>query len=173
MSTKAQSDRQQKSRCFRSSISSTSSRSCPSNRSCKGQAISKKNAHSLIERRYRTNLNNKIAVLCNRVPSLQSIGERATGGKSHVVDDLYSSGTPTKLNKVQIFSNLGSAQIQKDKSLIHLFSKKATIISKATEYIAYLERCKDYLDIELQVLKGRIDTYKTPYQKVRRVFQQT
>ncbi len=39
--------------------------------------------------------------------------------------------------------------------------QKATIISKATDYIAYLESSKDHLEMELQVLKRRIHIYET------------
>jgi hypothetical protein len=79
------SDRQQKSRRFQSLISSDSSQSCSSNRSRNKRAISKKNAHNIIEKRYRTNLNDKTAALRDSIPSLQS-----TGGESLVVKYVWS-----------------------------------------------------------------------------------
>jgi hypothetical protein len=66
-----------------------------------GQRPVKKTAHNMIEKRYRTNLNDKIAALRDSVPSLRvmsksSRGEDASGEK----EDLEGLTPAHKLNKV-------------------------------------------------------------------------
>lgn len=101
----------------------------------------------MIERRYRTNLNDKIAQLRDAVPALRHVAQRSeqpgggssTGGSKASEDDdgLFDdefSGLPpvVKLNK-------------------------ATILSKATEYIAQLERRNRNLATENSALRGRME----------------
>ncbi|PWN50075.1 hypothetical protein IE53DRAFT_113135 [Violaceomyces palustris] len=80
----------------------------------------KKVAHNAIERRYRNNINDRIAALRNAVPALRELRPRKTPSgrksrKAQTEEDLVD-GVPaaTKLNK-------------------------ATILGKATEYIKYLK----------------------------------
>ncbi|KAL2817276.1 hypothetical protein BDW59DRAFT_133688 [Aspergillus cavernicola] len=90
---------------------------------------SKKRAHNVIEKRYRANLNDKIAELRDSVPSL-----RATkGANGAAVDDDDAEGaTPaSKLNK-------------------------ASILSKATEHIRHLETRNKRLEDENTALKIRL-----------------
>ncbi|KAL2844726.1 hypothetical protein BJY01DRAFT_263808 [Aspergillus pseudoustus] len=88
---------------------------------------SKKRAHNVIEKRYRANLNEKIAELRDSVPSL-----RASKGSCGIVDDDAEGVTPAnKLNK-------------------------ASILSKATEYIRHLETRNKRLEDENTALKVRL-----------------
>ncbi|THD00354.1 hypothetical protein EYZ11_000247 [Aspergillus tanneri] len=89
----------------------------------------KKRAHNVIEKRYRANLNEKIAELRDSVPSLRA-SKHANGGLAD--DDDAEGVTPTsKLNK-------------------------ASILSKATEYIRHLEIRNKRLEEENTALKNRL-----------------
>lgn len=91
-----------------------------------------KSSHNAIERRYRNNLNGKIAALQKVVPSLQ-------GAPSHgqVGDDTKSrKGEPT-----------------------HKY-RKAAILSQAIEYIAYLEESTERLGREKRVLTAQVVAFK-------------
>lgn len=105
----------------------------------KGAAAPKKTAHNMIEKRYRTNLNDKIAQLRDAVPALRVVVQRLEGGPDEqgedagFLDDEFSGLAPVaKLNK-------------------------ATILSKATEYIAQLERRNRNLETENGALRGRME----------------
>lgn len=89
----------------------------------------KKRAHNVIEKRYRANLNEKIAELRDSVPSLRAT--KNPNGDSN--DDDEGDGTPStnKLNK-------------------------ASILSKATEYIKHLEIRNKRLEDENTALKNRL-----------------
>jgi hypothetical protein len=90
---------------------------------------SKKRSHNVIEKRYRANLNEKIAELRDSVPSLRAMSQQGSGG-SPVGDD--ADVTPAnKLNK-------------------------ASILSKATEYIRHLELRNKRLEEENKALKTRL-----------------
>ncbi|KAE8150778.1 hypothetical protein BDV25DRAFT_105437 [Aspergillus avenaceus] len=86
---------------------------------------SKKRAHNVIEKRYRANLNEKIAELRDSVPSLRT--------SRHLVDDDEGEGA-TPANKLN----------------------KASILSKATEYIRHLEIRNKRLEDENTALKNRL-----------------
>ncbi|KAL4933043.1 basic helix-loop-helix domain-containing protein [Aspergillus undulatus] len=87
---------------------------------------SKKRAHNVIEKRYRANLNDKIAELRDSVPSL-----RASKGNGKLVDDEEGVTPANKLNK-------------------------ASILSKATDYIKHLETRNKRLEDENTALKIRL-----------------
>lgn len=93
----------------------------------------KKTAHNMIEKRYRTNLNDKIAALRDSVPSLRVMGKKNSRGELH--EDLQGLTPAHKLNK-------------------------ATVLSKATEYIAHLEKRNRYLVKENAALKSRVDAFE-------------
>lgn len=80
-----------------------------------------KRSHTVIEKRYRTNLNQKIAALRESVPSLRSDSQDPA--------DLGGLSPASKLNK-------------------------ATVLSKAMEYIQHLERQNGSLEKENAKLKG-------------------
>lgn len=96
----------------------------------------KKTAHNMIEKRYRTNLNDKIAALRDSVPSLR-VMSRPNGGNEEDDDpeDLEGLTPAHKLNK-------------------------ATVLSKATEYIRHLEKRNKRLVEEINTLKSRMDSYE-------------
>ncbi|EED19738.1 HLH transcription factor, putative [Talaromyces stipitatus ATCC 10500] len=89
---------------------------------------SKKRSHNVVEKRYRANLNEKIGELRDSIPSLRGLTRDINGGAS-THDDDFSSGN--KLNK-------------------------ASILSKATEYIRHLELRNRRLEEENQALKARL-----------------
>ncbi|KAK2624700.1 hypothetical protein QTJ16_005893 [Diplocarpon rosae] len=92
----------------------------------------KKTAHNMIEKRYRTNLNDKIAMLRDAVPSLRAMsGKKAPGDAP---EDLQGLTPAHKLNK-------------------------ATVLSKATEYIAHLEKQNGSLAQENASLRSRVDAF--------------
>ncbi|KAK9455301.1 hypothetical protein V1511DRAFT_500053 [Dipodascopsis uninucleata] len=88
----------------------------------------KKTAHNMIEKRYRTNLNDKIAALRDCVPSLR----RAVKGSyaDNEADDLEGLEPASKLNK-------------------------ATVLTKATEYIFHLQQRNLQLQRENKALLER------------------
>lgn len=89
---------------------------------------SKKRSHNVIEKRYRANLNEKITELRDSIPSLRVLTKEGNvGGSAH--DDDTSTGN--KLNK-------------------------ASILSKATEYIRHLELRNTRLEEENRALKTRL-----------------
>lgn len=60
----------------------------------------KKTAHNMIEKRYRTNLNDKIAALRDSVPSLRVVGRPAGHEREDEGEDLQGLRPARKLNKV-------------------------------------------------------------------------
>lgn len=88
---------------------------------------SKKRSHNVIEKRYRANLNEKITELRDSIPSLRGLTRDTNGGATIHDDD--SAGN--KLNK-------------------------ASILSKATEYIRHLELRNSRLEEENKALKTRL-----------------
>jgi Domain of unknown function (DUF2014)/Helix-loop-helix DNA-binding domain len=91
---------------------------------------SKKRPHNVIEKRYRANLNEKIAELRQSVPSLRSSTKGVKDGEDMEDDDEDQTGS-TKLNK-------------------------ASILTKAVEYIRHLELRNKRLDDENMALKQRL-----------------
>lgn len=131
---------------------SHSTHSSPSPPPSQRRAVSgapKKTAHNMIEKRYRTNLNDKIAALRDSVPSLRVMvhkleaSQNGGGGSSEEADgedmmweeDLGGLAPAHKLNK-------------------------ATILSKATEYITHLERKNRNLAKENAALRTRVEGFE-------------
>jgi hypothetical protein len=133
------------SRKRKSSSSASSLQDSPSppahTRATTRPAPPKKTAHNMIEKRYRTNLNDKIASLRDAVPSLRIMAHRLEHQSCDEVDedageeDLGGLAPAHKLNK-------------------------ATILSKATEYIAHLERRNKNLAKENENLRGRVEGFQ-------------
>ncbi|KAF2746243.1 hypothetical protein M011DRAFT_404683 [Sporormia fimetaria CBS 119925] len=96
----------------------------------------KKTAHNMIEKRYRTNLNDKINALREAVPSLR-VMLRQNGGQEDEdePEDLEGLTPAHKLNK-------------------------ATVLTKATEYIRHLEKRNKRMHDEILQLKGRLESYE-------------
>ncbi|KAH8600179.1 hypothetical protein B0O99DRAFT_468184, partial [Bisporella sp. PMI_857] len=93
----------------------------------------KKTAHSMIEKRYRTNLNDKITALRDSVPSLGVVSKG--GNRQAKKEDLQGLTPAYKLNK-------------------------ATVLSKATEYIVHLEKRNKAMQNENVVLKSRVEAFE-------------
>ncbi|KAH3975436.1 hypothetical protein HBH98_097330 [Parastagonospora nodorum] len=108
--------------------------SAPSGKKGKGQPP-KKTAHNMIEKRYRTNLNDKIAALRDSVPSLRVMSRPNGKEEDDDPEDLEGLTPAHKLNK-------------------------ATVLSKATEYIRHLEKRNKRLQDEVNTLKTRVESYE-------------
>ena len=91
---------------------------------------SKKRPHNVIEKRYRANLNEKIAELRQSVPVLRNSAKALKDGEE-LEDDIDDGAGTTKLNK-------------------------ASILTKAVEYIRHLELRNKRLDDENLALKRRL-----------------
>jgi hypothetical protein len=93
----------------------------------------------MLEKRYRTNLNDKIAALRDAVPSLRVMVYRM----GHEVEGLGEAGM---LAEVESLGGLAPA---------HKLNK-ATVLSRATEYIAHLERNNAALMRENSHLRNQV-----------------
>jgi hypothetical protein len=137
------SDRQSRSRKRKSSSPASPTRSSASPPPHgDGESPHKKTTHNVIEKRYRTNLNDKIAALRDSVPSLRIMARRLEHSASsddaeeeELDEDLVGLTPAHKLNK-------------------------ATILSKATEYISHLERRNKNLAKENAVLRDRVQGFE-------------
>ncbi|KAL6892870.1 hypothetical protein HDV57DRAFT_507428 [Trichoderma longibrachiatum] len=96
----------------------------------------KKTAHNMIEKRYRTNINDKIAALRDSVPSLRIMSKSARGeDTTEDREELHGLTPAHKLNK-------------------------ATVLSKATEYIRHLEKRNNRLIDENSAMHQRIAAFE-------------
>lgn len=109
---------------------SVSSINSKSSKVSKQQPLKKdRTVHNVIEKKYRTNINTKIMALRNAVPSLRI----AAGDESTTIDDLDGLSPAAKVNK-------------------------ASVLSKATEYIKHLEQKTKLLMKENDSLKQYISS---------------
>lgn len=103
----------------------------------------------MIEKRYRTNLNDKIAALRDSVPALRVMVHRLEHADEgvDVMEEIKAE-----------------AGVEGDDDLTGLTPahklNKATILSKATEYIAHLERRNGALAKENAALRNRVDGFE-------------
>lgn len=100
-----------------------------------GRKQPKKTAHNMIEKRYRTNLNDKIAALRDSVPSLRVMAGTSRMNEDDEEEDLEGLAPAHKLNK-------------------------ATVLAKATEYIRHLEKRNKRLQDENDQLKNRLNAFE-------------
>ncbi|GMF07749.1 unnamed protein product [[Candida] boidinii] len=89
--------------------------------------------HNVIEKKYRTNINSKIIALRDSVPSLRA----ATTDSTTTLEELEGLTPAVKLNK-------------------------AIILSKATEYIKFLETKNTALINELMILRSSLNSHGPP-----------
>ncbi|KAK7753529.1 Clr6 histone deacetylase associated PHD protein-2 Cph2 [Diatrype stigma] len=103
----------------------------------------KKTAHNMIEKRYRTNLNDKIAALRDSVPSLRIMSKSARGEDTTEDREELQGLTPAhKLNKATLNSDV------------------TQVLSKATEYIRHLEKRNLRLVDENSAMQQRINAFE-------------
>jgi hypothetical protein len=146
--------RKRKSSYETSSHSSRSSASAspppPSRRSTAPTTSSapKKTTHNVIEKRYRTNLNDKIAALRDSVPSLRVMARRLEPGHGSD-DEMGPEGCDDDCDE-----ELGGL------TPAHKLNK-ATVLSKATEYITHLEKKNKTLARENAELRDRVEGFET------------
>ncbi|KAG8157003.1 hypothetical protein KVR01_013225 [Diaporthe batatas] len=113
----------------------------------------KKTAHNMIEKRYRTNLNDKIAALRDSVPALRVMVHRL----EHADDDVNNSGNI--MDEIKAEAGLDMEDDLGGVTPAHKLNK-ATILSKATEYIAHLERKNRSLAKENSALRNRVEGFE-------------
>lgn len=116
----------------------------------------KKTAHNMIEKRYRNNLNDKIAALRDSVPALRVMVHRqeGQGDNGSEGDEAEEDGFGMPPCKAEEGSeDLGGL------APAHKLNK-ATILGKATEYIVHLERRNQNLAKENAALRGRVEGFE-------------
>lgn len=97
----------------------------------------RKRAHKMVEKKYRMNLNEKIAVLRDSIPSLQMRKNSDSSNENGDDEDIDGELKPTTK------------------------PNKGEVLSKATEYIRYLEKRNRKLSGEVVDLRRRLNAFKT------------
>lgn len=125
----------------------------PSTTATKPALGPKKTAHNMIEKRYRTNLNDKIAALRDSVPALRVMVHRL----EHADDEVNNSANI--MDEIKAEAGLDMEDDLGGVTPAHKLNK-ATILSKATEYIAHLERKNRSLAKENSALRNRVEGFE-------------
>ncbi|RKF63937.1 hypothetical protein OnM2_022078 [Erysiphe neolycopersici] len=125
----------------------------------------KKTAHNMIEKRYRTNLNDKIAALRDAVPSLRvavkcDLSFVQEGNKNEHIDKKNEQKKDEQCgNSLRNGTLKGEINEEQDLPVVHKLNK-ATILTKAAEYIAFLEKRNHKLLSENSALETRINAFE-------------
>ena len=115
----------------------------------------KKTAHNMIEKRYRTNLNDKIAALRDSVPSLRIMSKSARGeDTTEDREELHGLTPAHKLNKATVSSRCHHSKMRM--SMLRFIQ----VLSKATEYIRHLEKRNSRLMDENAAMQQRIAAFE-------------
>lgn len=109
----------------------------------------------MIEKRYRTNLNDKIAALRDSVPALRVMVHRL----EHADDEVNNNSATNIMDEIKAEAGLDMEDDLGGVTPAHKLNK-ATILSKATEYIAHLERKNRSLAKENSALRNRVEGFE-------------
>lgn len=107
----------------------------------------------MIEKRYRTNLNDKIAALRDSVPALRVMVHRLEQNPSN------TNNNDDVMEEIKAEAGLDPEEDLGGLTPAHKLNK-ATILSKATEYIALLERKNRALAKENTSLRNRVEGFE-------------
>ncbi|KAK1980419.1 hypothetical protein LZ30DRAFT_130289 [Colletotrichum cereale] len=110
-------------------------------------AESSKNPHNMIEKRYRVNINEKILALRDAVPSLRCVVQQTENPQAASASAAAVAAESDE--HPEVVEELGGLLPARKLN-------KATILSKATEYIAHLEKKNGQLWKENQELEKRL-----------------
>ncbi|KAH0548008.1 hypothetical protein GP486_008250 [Trichoglossum hirsutum] len=106
-----------------------------SSSSSSSRIAKQKSTHNATEKRYRRNLNDKIASLRDSVPALRAMAQDRGGRSGGPDGSTMAPPTPRKLGK-------------------------ATVLSKAAEYIHQLEDSNRWLAYQCEAKRARIEAFK-------------
>lgn len=105
-------------------------------------------AHNDIERKYRTNLKDKIAELQSAIPALQTIAEDGED------EEAGQSGRAPKISKVSLFDEEELRELNTNDQ------HQGTVLTKATEYIHHLEKRNRQILKQHQDLSRRLQAFE-------------
>jgi hypothetical protein len=132
----------------------------------------------MIEKRYRENVNKKIAALRDAVPSLRPMVrrmEREGQASSISGSGLLRTGESTLMDDAEVLSLEAEQRLLGGLAPAHKLSK-AMVLSKAIEYIAHLEQNNAALSREVGELRNRLDDVEMifihPHQTHQQIQQQ-
>jgi hypothetical protein len=112
----------------------------------------------MIEKRYRNNINEKIAALRDAVPSLRPMARRMEReGRAGSISGSGLLGTEESIlmDDAEVLSLETEQHLLGGLAPAHKLNK-GTVLSKATEYIAHLERNNAALSREVRELRNRL-----------------
>ena len=116
--------------------------------------VSKAAAHNLIEKKYRSNLNDRMLALRDTIPRLRMMAEKAA-------DDSESQEPSRKLNKVGVSGALRArCPITWGPSVLTAQIGQAYILTEARDYIRYLQKRNEALADKEKDLEARVRAFQ-------------